>query len=91
MPTGTQQAYGIEEAQNVGLNLYIDDGLSTRPNSEVLLDTEVKLVGVATCRHEATNARVVVSVFAKGFKLNAYGTRRVAAEAAYRAANSSRL
>ena len=64
--------------------------MTTRPNSAVLLNTEVKLVGIATCRHEATNARVVVSVYAKGFTLNAYGTRRVNSEAAYRTAKAAR-
>jgi len=85
MPSGTQQSYGVETAKDAGLNLYIDDGLSTRPNSKVMLSTDVNLVGVATCRHEATNARVVVAVYAKDFAMNAYGTRRAAAEAAYRA------
>ena len=64
--------------------MYIDDGLSTRPNSEAMLATDVQIAGVATCRHEATNARVVVSIFAKGFELNAIGARKVAAEVAYR-------
>merc|ERR1711957_775974 len=63
MPSGTQQTYGVETAKDVGLNLYIDDGLSTRPNSKVMLSTDVNLVGVATCRHEATNARVVVAAY----------------------------
>jgi len=85
LPSGTQQSYGIETAKAAGLNLYIDDGLSTRPNSKVMLATDVNLVGIATCRHEATNARVVVAVYAKDFVMNAYGQRRVAAEAAYRA------
>lgn len=67
MPSGTTHSYGIETSTETGLNLYIDDGLSTRPNSAVMLATDVQFAGVATCRHEATNARVVVSVFAKGF------------------------
>lgn len=67
MPSGTQQSYGIETAQASGLNLYIDDGLSSRPNSKVMLNTDVNYMGVATCRHEATNARVVVAVYAKDF------------------------
>jgi len=67
MPSGTQQSYGIETAQASGLNLYIDDGLSSRPNSKVMLNTDVNYMGAATCRHEATNARVVVAVYAKDF------------------------
>jgi len=78
------QSYGIDGPMEAGLNLFIDDGLSSRPNSKVMLDKEVKLVGVSTCRHEATNAKIVVIVLAKEFTLNAYGTRRIAGEHAYR-------
>jgi len=73
MPSGTQNSYGVETAKAAGLNLYIDDGLSTRPNSKVMLSTDFNLVGIANCRHKATNARVVVAVYAKDFAMNAYG------------------
>lgn len=78
------QSYGIDDAEEAGLNLFIDDGLSSRPNAKVMRDLQVKVVGVASCRHESTNAKIFVTVLAKEFKLNAYGTRRIAGEAAYR-------
>lgn len=72
------------------MSLYIDDGLPARPNSKIMLSTDMKLTGAATCSHESTNARIFVVVHAKTFVLNSYGNRRIAAEAAYRKVKSGK-
>jgi len=52
----------------------------------MILRTDMTLAGVATCRHEFTDAKIMVAVYAKSFTLNAIGQRRIAAEVAQRQA-----
>lgn len=76
-PQESVSQYGAPDAERSVLDLYIDDGLNPRFNRLALINEGVSMMGVANCRHNLTNARIVVAVFANGFKLNDYGKKRV--------------
>lgn len=79
-PVDSVRSYGVSGAKDAALNLYIDDGLDSRPNQATILHPSVGVIGVANCQHETTEAKIVVAVFASEFLISTAGKRRIAIE-----------
>jgi len=69
-------AYGRSEGDEYMVQLYIDDGVRDRGHRINMLNPELKLTGMAYCKHNSYGGMMAVA-YAKSFKPNSFGKTSV--------------
>lgn len=69
-------AYGKSKGDEYMLQLYIDDGVSSRGHRKNILNPAIKLTGIAYCKHRGYGG-MLVAVYAGKFSPNQLGRSEV--------------
>ena len=70
---GENISFGSKIAQSIIMDLFVDDGVSSREHRDSLMQSDFKFTGIAFCPHKGKYKYMTDFLYAGSYDLNAHG------------------